>query len=86
MRAWRKANPIKCRYAAVKSRALRLNRLFDISYEDFHAICIAGAFNPKLHAIDRIDYTRGYTKDNIQILTQTANIIKGNKERSNCPF
>ena len=86
MRIWRKANPIRDRYAIVKARAVKRDRVFDISYEDFLAICTAAEFNPKLHAIDRIDHTLGYTKDNIQILTQTENIIKGNIERSNCPF
>jgi hypothetical protein len=31
--------------------------------------------------IDRIDATKGYTFDNLQVLTCTENVVKGNAER-----
>lgn len=75
-----------------KARAKQKNREFLISLEDlldiypkdgkcpiygFELEWNSGGFRETSPSIDRIDSTKGYTKDNIQIISWKANRIKG---------
>lgn len=78
--------------ASIKSRAKRLNVEFDLEYEDLNPPEYCPVFNVRLEriapyskdkkyfspSVDRIDPKRGYTKDNIQIISFLANVMKHN--------
>ena len=70
-----------------KSRARRTGIEFDITEDDFEIPDICPVLKIKLKrtskndfttspSIDRIDNTKGYTKDNIMIISRRANILK----------
>ncbi|RTL05380.1 hypothetical protein EKK58_08260 [Candidatus Dependentiae bacterium] len=74
----------------IKARAKRLGVAFDLELEDIKApeICpilgiklrvnIGGAPGPDSPSVDRLDPTKGYTKDNIQVISNKANTMKHN--------
>ena len=77
---------------ASKQRAKLNDREHDISVEDIKAIYPAdgccpifgiklefngAGFRDNSPSIDRIDSTKGYTRDNIQVISWKANRIKG---------
>lgn len=72
-------------YSRAKSRAKRLNRKFDIKLEDIIIpdMCpILGVpldhtpGSPHVPSLDRIDCDRGYTPDNIMVMSRRANTLK----------
>lgn len=83
------------RYSLVesaKTRSLKKNLTFDISVNDIIIPEYCPALNIKLikssnrlssnsPSIDRIDSNKGYTKDNIQILSFKANAMKNNASK-----
>ena len=87
------AHPEKLMVLGVKHRALKKNVECTLSEEDIDIplICPAlrkpiirefdnsGKRGPKpwSPSVDRIDNTKGYTKDNIQIISHQANTMKG---------
>jgi hypothetical protein len=85
--AWRAAHPVIATWRRLIDGARRRGREWALTTADFiefieetsyldrkgrHRLC--------LH-IDRIDSTRGYTRDNIQAITCSENTSKGNQER-----
>lgn len=77
-------------YRRAKTRAKQRNLDFTLTVEDiviprtcpvfgFPLVChtTSGAFNDS-PSLDRIDSTKGYTKDNIQVVSQLANAMKLN--------
>ena len=75
-------NPEKYAYQTLKDNAKRRGKEFDISFEDFKIFCVKTSYIAKkgrkkdcLH-VDRILETSGYTKENIQALTNTENVRK----------
>lgn len=81
----RAANPVKWSYWNLKANAKRRGKEFDLTFEQFKQFCletnyIAGKGRTLLsYSIDRIDNTKGYTVDNIRVVTVTENSRKGTK-------
>lgn len=81
MRLWREQNPIPTLLAQIRWRAKRDQREFDLDLDWFTAFLADRGYDKAEHQIDRISVLKGYTKDNLQILTIEENIAKGNRER-----
>ncbi len=71
-----------------KRNALARNHIFDITHEDIVIPDVCPVFkvpfkrNTMLAAsVDRIDSNKGYTKDNIQIISRLANLMKSNSTK-----
>ena len=83
-------NPVVYTYGYLKQNAKRRGKPFDLTIEQFRKFCeetnyiaLKGRLK-KSATIDRIDPNKGYSIDNIQILTLSQNASKGTK--SDCPF
>lgn len=85
----RAKNPIKTILSRLQSRAKRKNIICTLKEEDITLPLFCPILNIKLefhsgkmednsYSIDRIDPLKGYTKENIQIISQKANRIKSN--------
>lgn len=80
-------NPIRAKYFSTKNGAKRRGISFTLTLEEFTEIVsqqnyldYSGSEKHSLH-LDRIDPTKGYEVGNIQILTCSENVAKGNRER-----
>lgn len=79
---YRKENPVKAAYYIMKENAKRRGKQFDLTLEQFEQFVIKtgymkkkGIFSESYH-IDRIDETKGYSIDNLQVLTNAQNVRK----------
>ena len=79
---WRNENPLKYAYYNLKSNARRRNHSFDLTLDQFDTFCKAtdylklkGRYKSRM-TIDRIDSSKGYSLDNIQMMKQSDNIKK----------
>ena len=85
-REFRLKHPFKAAYARLRDRASTRNINFSLSYDHFVTVAIEGKLIKEgvrdsfLH-VDRINPNKGYEDGNIQILTYSENIAKGNRER-----
>lgn len=85
---WDRVNrPLARYYVDMKAKAKARGIEFDLTLEEFRTIVTQQNYmdakgNKKmcLH-LDRIDPTQGYTAWNVQILTCSDNVAKGNRER-----
>ena len=66
----------------LKHNAIRRGKVFDLNFEEFKAFAVKsgymkkkGRFSQSFH-IDRIDENKGYTIDNLQVLTNAQNVKK----------
>ena len=81
-REWRKNNPIKAAYHNLKSNAKRRGKDFDLTFEQFKLFVIKMDYirlkgiKAECYHIDRIDENKGYSIDNIQLLTNSDNVKK----------
>ena len=89
-RAYTKSNPEKAMLASIKGRAKKSKVLFNLLPEDIRTsgecpvLKIRMERNkngkrgaqPNSPSVDRIDPTKGYTRDNIQIISNKANMMK----------
>jgi hypothetical protein len=91
--AYRQKNPEKSMYILLKSRAKKNNIPFNLDLEDmkipdecpvlkiplYREAIKGGKRGPKQNSpsIDRIDNTKGYIKENIQVISHRANTMKG---------
>ncbi len=79
---WREKNPMKAAYQTLKYNAKRRGKEFDLTFEQFKEFAIKTEYinkrgkNKDSYHIDRIDENKGYTIDNIQVLTNTKNLFK----------
>lgn len=79
---WRKANPEKATYCALRDNAKRRGKVFTITFEQFLEFgSQTGYMDHKGRAaqdmsIDRINSKLGYEPGNLQPLTVSENIIK----------
>lgn len=75
-------NPISHTYNVLKCNARRRKKEFELTLEEFEKFCSDNDYIEKKGrsayslTIDRIISTIGYTHDNIQILTNSANVKK----------
>ena len=82
MRRWRAANPVKAAYHNLKSNAKRRGKAFNLTLQDFKDFCQATDYiksrgrKATCYHVDRIDETKGYSRENIQPLTNSANVKK----------
>lgn len=78
--------------ANLKQRAKKKNLPFDLEVSDIEGVVECPVFGFELKrnegkslnnsvSVDRKDSTKGYTKDNIQILSQLANTMKSSASR-----
>lgn len=80
-RRWRENNPLKASYCNLKTNAKRRGKQFDLTFEEFKEIARQAEFKDRgikrmSYHLDRIDETKGYTKDNLQLLPNYLNIKK----------
>lgn len=81
-RKYRKNNPIRSTWHNLKWSAKQRGIPFDLSFKDFKQFATKVKYIQKKgiekysYHIDRIDEKQGYTKDNIQLLTNTDNVQK----------
>jgi hypothetical protein len=84
---YKKENPEKRTLSNIRQRAKRLEIPFDLELSDLEKVDRCPVFNFPLErgkghsykaspSVDRIDPTKGYTKDNIQIISNFANTMK----------
>jgi hypothetical protein len=85
---WRAKNPMRAAWLNLRHHAKQRRREFDLSFEDFKAFVEENNYYldhkgclRHLYHIDRIDPRKGYTRENIQLLTCSENSAKGNRER-----
>jgi cupin superfamily acireductone dioxygenase involved in methionine salvage len=78
---------MKASYYSHRDNAKRRGIPFELTFEQFEAFAIKYDLvinsGTKKHSltIDRIRHDKGYTKDNIQVLSLSENSIKGNLEK-----
>lgn len=84
---WAKKNPVKYAFFNLKKSAKRRGKEFTITYEDFEKWATEVDLIKKhgktaiSYHIDRIDNSKGYTPDNIQLLTNSDNVKKEHQIR-----
>lgn len=83
MRVWRENHPIHARFTRVKASAKKRKIEFSLTIEQFTKFCeetsyhqTSGSTVEEMH-IDRIDPNKGYSIDNIRILSCSENSYKG---------
>jgi hypothetical protein len=74
-------NPIHTLYFTIKDRARRKKLSFTLKIVEFVDFCIRYKVEPGITEIDRISSGKGYELSNIQILSKSMNVAKGNRER-----
>ncbi len=88
-KTYRKENPAQKTLDNIRQRSKKAGVPCDLEIEDIVKVTICPVFNIKLErsnkgfsqtspSVDRIDPKRGYTKDNIQIMSNLANTMKQN--------
>jgi hypothetical protein len=84
---WRRDNWLRLAVTDAKKRAKRKGIEFDLNYKDIEvpATCpllgiplfrVGGKATDNTPSLDRIDNARGYTKDNVWVISWRANSIK----------
>jgi hypothetical protein len=79
----REIDPVYCRFNNFKGNAKRRNKPFNITLEEFRNFCkdtgylITKGKRGQNATIDRIDNRKGYSIDNIQLLSNRMNARKG---------
>lgn len=81
----REKDPVKYCYTAARNNAKRRGKAFELTLDEFRAFCVKYDYlrgkgkTSESYSIDRIDSSRGYTVDNIQVITLSENSRKGAK-------
>lgn len=79
---YRNKYPIKAAYYSLKGHAKSRGKVFELTYEQFKHFCVETDYINKKgrtkngYHVDRIDESKGYTIDNMQLLTNSENIRK----------
>ena len=83
---WRARYPTKSAYTALRDHARRRRILFTLSFGRFEELVRGTSYIETAGnqagglQVDRVDATRGYADDNVQLLTITENSMYGNKK------
>ena len=86
-RLYRAKYPMKAAYQNLRSNAKRRKKIFTLTLEQFEAFCIKTLYlfgkgkTRESFSIDCIIESKGYTADNIRVLTLAANTTKENVRR-----
>jgi hypothetical protein len=86
MAAWRKRNPMKAAWSTLKYHAKARKLPFTITFDQFKEICEATGYmerkgqRPEDLALDRIKNWKGYTLENVRVITVAVNGSKGYHE------
>lgn len=81
-RRWKASNPFAYFFNALRNNARRRGKEFTLTLDEYRDFAIReGLFSPAgtkypNRSIDRIDQSRGYHLDNIQVLTISENVRK----------
>jgi hypothetical protein len=79
-------NIVAYTFNALKSNAKRRGKEFTLTRTQFKKFCLKTDYiklkgrRPNSASIDRIDSSKGYSLDNIQILSLSINSSKGNRD------
>lgn len=79
---WRRKNPIHAAYLNKKSNAKKRGIPFMLTLEEWTEFCIATDYvksqaeTRTAYHVDRIDNNKGYTIDNIELITAADNVRK----------
>lgn len=82
---WRAANPMRAAFQNLRNNSKRRGKEFTLTFEQFSAFCyktkyLAGRGRAlDNYTIDRIDNSKGYTAENIRVMTNKENASKGKK-------
>lgn len=85
-RKLREEDPVLVRWMQAKGKAKERNKPWDITLDQFRDFCNQTGYLIKKGrrgqnaTIDRIDNNKGYTIDNIQLLTNRQNASKGDRD------
>lgn len=92
MKNYKESHPVEYAYQVLKNNAKRRNKEFTLTLDQFKKFCYEtgvlhgrGRESTSYH-IDRIDDTKGYTADNIQVLTNAQNVLKEHRRRKKIEF
>ena len=89
-RHFKQTNPVGYHYGTLRQNAKRRGKEFTLTIDEFRTFCEETNYlekkgkHKRAASIDRIDPNRGYSIDNIQILSLSENSKKGTQEQ--CPF
>lgn len=79
----RAADPVRASYIARKHNAKTRGKAFEITLEQFREWCVKVNYvgmkrgrGADCYTVDRIDESKGYTIDNIQLITNADNVKK----------
>ena len=81
-RQLRRENPLEYAFRTLKDNAKRRGKEFALTLEEFEKFAVKTAYMHRKgrgrysYTIDRIDPEKGYTLDNIQVLTNQDNVRK----------
>lgn len=75
---WRASNPEKHMLQSARIRARKLGLEFSIELSDIVIPKVCPVFGTPIHrpSLDRIDSSKGYTKDNVWVISWRANRLK----------
>lgn len=85
---WRDSNPEKWAAQRARTNAKSRGISFDLSYKDIEIPEVCPVFGVPFQrktdyaaSVDRIDNTKGYTRDNIQVISRLANLMKNSASK-----
>lgn len=85
-------DPVQARYNQFRSKAAQRGKEVELTLEEFRKFCNDTGYilqkgkRGQNATIDRIDNSKGYSIDNIQLLTNRQNASKGNRQTDNGPY
>lgn len=83
---WRANNPMRSSYKNLKDNAKRRGKEFTLTFEQFSKFAIEvnligkSGRHAEAYTVDRVDNEKGYTIDNIQMLTKSENSSKRDRK------
>lgn len=87
MAKWRAENPIKSQFNTLRDSARKRRIEFSLTFEQFKTLCLSTNYHEEAGCeahclqIDRVDPSKGYSIDNVEVITCSENTAKGNRER-----
>jgi len=84
-RIWREKYPMKAAFQTLRHNSIRRGKIFELTFEQFKKFCYETDYmagkgrKKKSFTIDRIDNSKGYVVDNIQMLSKSENSKKHTK-------